>query len=93
MLTFMAKREHELYADAMVRRYAHYRERHSAWIISRSVYWSIYIIVIALLLIYFDALGLTITMFLGFSLLLFAVMLIVFSLTHSLHLKFMKRYG
>jgi hypothetical protein len=77
----------------VVERMLHYRERHQGWHIFRSVYWGIYLLVIGTFLMFYSQLGFTINMFFGSSLILFAVMLILFGLTEALHHKLMKRYG
>ena len=74
-------------------RLLHYRERHQGWHIFRTMYWSIYFIVIGLFLVYYAQIGFTVTLFFGSALLLFAVMLILFGLTEALHHKLMRRYG
>lgn len=74
-------------------RMLHYREMHSGWNIFRFIYWSIYLIVIAIMLIYYTELGLTPNLFLGAAIMMLAVMLILFGLTEALHNKFLKKYG
>lgn len=74
-------------------RMLHYREMHSGWNIFRFIYWSIYLIVVAIMLIYYTELGFTMTLFFGSIILILAVMLILFGLTEALHNKFLKKYG
>ena len=77
----------------IVERMLHYRERHQGWHIFKSVYWGVYILVVGIFLVYYNQLGFTVNLFFGSSLILFAVMLILFGLTEALHHKLMKRYG
>ncbi|MCL4365231.1 MAG: hypothetical protein M1569_02235 [Candidatus Marsarchaeota archaeon] len=74
-------------------RMLHYKERHHAWYVFRSLYWSIYLIVVGLLLVYYVQLGLTLNLFFGTAFLIFAVMLILYGLMEALHHKFMRKYG
>ena len=74
-------------------RLLHYREKHSGWNIFRFMYWSIYLIVIAMMLIYYDELGFTQNLFFGTAILILAIMLILFGLTEALHNKFLQKYG
>ncbi|MDE1768550.1 MAG: hypothetical protein KGH67_05215 [Candidatus Micrarchaeota archaeon] len=77
----------------LMNRFLHYRERHSGWYVFRYMYWSIYFIVVSILLLYYGPLNLTLNLFFGTIVLLFAVMLILFGLTESLHHKFLKKFG
>ncbi|MDE1851930.1 MAG: hypothetical protein KGH69_04565 [Candidatus Micrarchaeota archaeon] len=74
-------------------RMLHYRERHHGWHIFKRAYWAIYLIVISLFLLYYYSIQFTLNVFLGASLLLFAIMLIIYGLAEALHHKLMKRYG
>ena len=76
-------------------RMLHYKERHHGWHIFRTMYWSIYLIVISVLLIYYNQIGFASepTLFFGVAFLLLAVMLILYGLTEALHHKFLKKYG
>lgn len=77
----------------IMERMLHYRERHHGWHIFRTIYWSIYFIVISIFLIYYSQIGFTVTLFFGVTLLVFAIMLILYGLTEALHHKFLKKYG
>ena len=74
-------------------RMLHYKERHHGWHIFRTLYWSIYLIVVSVLLIYYNEIGFTVTLFFGAALMILAIMLILYGLTEALHHKFMKKYG
>ncbi|MGC8710738.1 MAG: hypothetical protein ACP5RF_04005 [Candidatus Micrarchaeia archaeon] len=79
--------------DLWMNRMLHYNERHSGWQIFTSIYWSIFILFVGALLIYYNSLGLNLNLFFGLILFLLGLMVIVFGFTTSLHLKLMKRYG
>ncbi len=70
-----------------------YKERHQGWHIFRALFWSIYFVVMGFMLIYYNAIGFTTTLFLGVAFIIFAVMLILYGLTEALHHKLMKKYG
>lgn len=74
-------------------RILHYRERHSGWNVFRYVYWSIYLTTIAIMLLGYDEIGFTWNTFLGSSIIILVVMLIVYGLTTALHNKLLKKYG
>ncbi len=74
-------------------RQLHYNERHAGWRIFRSVYWSIYLLIVGFFLLSYSSLGLSPQVFFGMDLILLAVMVIVFGLVQALHHKLMKRYG
>lgn len=77
----------------LMQRMLHYRERHHAWHIFRTVYWSIYLLIMGVLLIYYTSLSISVNTLLGIAAILGAVMLIIFGLVESLHHKLMKKYG
>ncbi len=79
--------------ELWMNRNLHYQERQSGWKIFTSIYWSIYLLFVGGLLIFYNALGLTITYFFGIAMFLFSLMLIIYGFTTSLHFKLMKRYG
>lgn len=72
-------------------RMLHYKEKHSGWIIYRSVYWGIYVFVLGALLL--SGAVSTTQGFFGWALLLGAIFLIVNGFAQSLHLKLMKVHG
>ncbi len=76
-------------------RYLNYRSMHTGWLLFRSVYWAIYLLVIGGLLLYYNKLpfGLSLGGFFGVAIVLFAVMLIIYGAAESLHHKLMKRYA
>ncbi|MDE1824241.1 MAG: hypothetical protein KGI00_01490 [Candidatus Micrarchaeota archaeon] len=77
----------------IMQRVLHYRERHHGWHIFKRMYWALYLVVISLFLLYYYSIQFTLNTFLGVSMLLFAVMLIIYGLAEALHHKLMKRYG
>lgn len=70
-----------------------YREKHQGWHIFRTLYWSIFFLVVGAFLVYYTQLAFTATLFFGSVFVIFAVMLILYGLTEALHHKFMKKYG
>ncbi|MDE1860117.1 MAG: hypothetical protein KGH72_00170 [Candidatus Micrarchaeota archaeon] len=79
----------KMYMERML----HYRERHHGWMLFQTSYWAIYITVISIILLSYGDINLTPTVFLGIAGLLLAVMLVIYGMVTSLHLKFMKKYG
>jgi len=84
-VVYNAKEAHE--------RMLHYRERHQGWHIFRTLYWSIFFIVVGMLFIYYSQIAFTPNLFMGTVFIIFAVMLILYGLTEALHHKLMKKYG
>ncbi|MEM3212035.1 MAG: hypothetical protein QXR85_01845 [Candidatus Micrarchaeaceae archaeon] len=76
-------------------RYLNYRAMHSGWITFRAIYWAIYILVIGGLLIFYGkaALPISWSLFLGTSLVLLAVMIIIYGAAESLHHKLMRKHA
>ncbi len=74
-------------------RQLHYKERHAGWRIFRSIYWSIYLLLIGFILLSYTAIGLSPQIFFGIAIILLAVMVIIFGFVQALHHKLMKRYG
>ncbi len=79
--------------ELWMKRMLHYEERHSGWVIFQAIYWSIYLLVIGVLLVSYARLALTVPIFFGISLFVLAIMLIIYGFTRSLHLKLMERYA
>lgn len=78
-----------LYMDRLL----HYQEKHSGWMIFQSVYWGIYLIIAAVLLLYYGQLSLTVPIYFGIMIFVLAIMVIIHGFATSLHLKLMRRYG
>ena len=79
--------------ELWMNRNLHYQERQSGWKIFTSLYWSIYLLFVGALLIFYNPLGLSLTYFFGVSIFLLSLMLIIYGFATSLHFKLMKRYG
>ncbi len=79
--------------ELLMNRMLHYRERQHAWHVFRNLCWGIYAFIIGVILVYYVALNLSLNLFFGIAVLLFAAMFIISGLVESLHLKFMKKYG
>jgi hypothetical protein len=72
-------------------RMLHYKEKHSGWVIYKSVFWGVYIFILgALLLTKITLVG---AAFFGWAFVLFAIFYIVNGFASSLHLKLMKKHG
>ena len=75
----------------------HYMEKHSGWMIFKSIYWGIYVFLLGVLLltVYGSSTGFMVSpaSFVGWALVLFAIFYIVFGFTTSLHLKLMKKHA
>ena len=76
-------------------RYLDYKARHGGWIIFRSVYWAIYLVVLGALLIVNGSGSVLIsgTIFFGVALELLAVMIIIYGAAEVLHHRLMKKHG
>ena len=72
-----------------------YQARHAGWIIFRSVYWALYLMLLGILLIYYSAKGISISLqvFFGWAFTVLAVMIVVYGAAETLHHKLMRRYG
>ena len=77
----------------VMQRYLQYRESHKGWHIFRTLYWSIYFIVMGVLLVYYNSIFSSATTFLGAASLVLAVMLILYGLTEALHHQLMRKYN
>ena len=77
----------------VMQRYLHYRESHKGGHIFRTLYWSIYFLVIGALLVYYNSIFSSATAFLGTASLVLAVMLILYGLTEALHHQLMRKYN
>ena len=74
-------------------RYLDYKARHGGWIIFRSVYWAIYLVVLGTLLIVSGSVPISGTIFFGVALELLAAMIIIYGAAEALHHKLMKKHG
>jgi hypothetical protein len=72
-------------------RMLHYKEKHSGWIIYKSVFWGIYAFALGVLLL--SQVVTTVEGFLGWALMIGAIFVIVNGFAESLHLKLMKYHG
>ena len=72
-----------------------YRDRHAGWIVFRSVYWAIYLLLIGTVLLIASGSGVQLATqtFLGIALFILAIMIIVYGAAEVLHHKLMRRYG
>ncbi|MGC8648372.1 MAG: hypothetical protein ACP5SJ_02630 [Candidatus Micrarchaeia archaeon] len=79
----------ELQYDRML----HYKEKHSGWEIFKGVYWGVYVFILGVLLITKVPAQMAVPKFFGWALSLFAIFIIVYGFSMSLHYKLMKRYA
>lgn len=70
-----------------------YNESLRGWHIFRTFFWSIYLIVIGTMLVYYTSIFTSVTLFFGVAFLVFAVMLILYGLTEALHHQLMRKYN
>lgn len=72
-----------------------YNARHTGWIIFRSVYWAIYLLLLGILLLYYSVnnVGISLQVFFGWAFTILAIMLIIFGAAETLHHKLMRKYG
>lgn len=72
-----------------------YRVRHAGWIVFRSVYWAMYLMMLGVLLLFygFQQVSVSLQVFAGWALALFAVMIIIYGAVEMLHNKLMRKYG
>ncbi|MCL5100795.1 MAG: hypothetical protein M1122_02480 [Candidatus Marsarchaeota archaeon] len=76
--------------DLYMKRMLKYQERHSGWHIFRAVYTALYLFIVAVVLI---TANYSVQTLVGISLLVLALMIIVYGFVASLHLKLMEKYG
>jgi hypothetical protein len=79
--------------DLQYKRLLHFRERHSGWEIFRSIYWGIYVFILGIMLMTLVPVKVTVPQFFGWALALFAIFVIVYGFSISLHYKLMKKYA
>lgn len=79
--------------DPYMKRMLHYRERHSGWYIFRAIYIGVYLLLVGFILMFREALNFSITFSAGVSLVILALMVMLYGFVASLHLKLMKKYG
>ena len=79
--------------ELQYRRLLHYREKHSGWEIFKGIYWGLYVFILGIILMTLVPAKVSILHFFGWVLALFAIFLIVYGFSISLHYKLMKRYA
>ena len=72
-----------------------YNVKHAGWIIFRSVYWAMYLLMMGVLLLYYAAhnVAISLQVFAGLAFSILAMMVIVFGFSEVLHHKLMRKYG
>ncbi len=79
--------------ELWMKRHLYYKEKNSSWGIFKNVYWAVYALFIGIFLMYYPSLNLTVPFFIGISLIIFAIMVVVFGFAEALHNKLMRQYG
>jgi hypothetical protein len=79
--------------ELWMRRRLHYQEKNSGWHIFKNVYWAVYALFLGIFLMYYPVLNLSLPFFAGISLIVFAIMAVVFGFAEALHNKLMHKYG
>jgi uncharacterized membrane protein YjfL (UPF0719 family) len=72
-----------------------YQARHAGWIIFRSVYWALYLLLLGMLLLFYSIQNISISLqvFFGWAFSILAIMIIIYGAVEVLHHKLMKKYG
>ncbi len=91
----MAKKDDVMVVDPSMEfeRMLSYKEKQGIWVMYQTLFWSIYLLSEAILLIKYVPEGMSVVMFSGWSLVMLALFTIIFGVSVTLHLKLMKRYG
>lgn len=76
-------------------RMLNYRVKHAGWIIFRAGYWAIYLLLLGLILLYYSARGVEVSLqfFFGLALSILSIMLILFGFAEIFHHKLMRKYA
>lgn len=71
-----------------------FQAKHGAWIVFRSVYWAIYLLLLGGLLLYYTAQNIQVSLqfFMGYSFSILAMMIILYGAAETLHYKLMRKY-
>jgi hypothetical protein len=83
----------EIDPSMQIKKHAHFREKQSGWEVYKAVYWGIYIFLLGVLMLTAVPKVLNTVGFMGWSLVLFSMFVIIYGLVLQLHLKLMKRYA
>ena len=74
-----------------------YMEKHAGWEIFKMVFWGVYVFIMGLILLVYNKSpptpNISIYGFFGWGLTLFAIFLIIYGFSISLHLKLMRKYA
>jgi hypothetical protein len=79
--------------DIWMDRMLYYNEKHSGWVIFKSVYWAMYLLLVGGFLIFYTSANIPPQTIAGISVVILAIMIIIYGFAQALHYKFMKRYG
>lgn len=75
-----------------IEKHAVFREKQSGWEIYRAVYWGIFVFILGVLLLTAFTTAAEFMLFLGWTMVLLALFVIVYGFVLSLHLKLMKKH-
>jgi hypothetical protein len=72
-----------------------YLAKSSGWIVFRSVYWALYLFLLGILLLYYSAKGISLSLqlFFGWAFTLLGLMIIFYGAAETLHHKLMRKYS
>ncbi len=72
-----------------------YQVRHTGWIIFRSVYWAIYLLLLGTILLYYSVRNIDISLqaFFGYAFTIVSIMIIIYGFAEVLHHRLMRKYA
>jgi len=72
-----------------------YQTRHAGWIIFRSIFWAMYLLIIGGVLIFYSMADVSVSLqfFFGLALSMLAIMMIFYGAAETLHHKLMRKYA
>ena len=71
-----------------------FQAKHGAWIVFRSIYWAIYLLLLGSILLYysFRNIDISLQIFLGYAFSILSIMIIMYGAAETLHYKLMRKY-
>jgi len=72
-----------------------YNDKHAGWIVFRSIYWSMYLLMVGFTLLWYSLqnMQLSLQLFVGYAFSIAAIMMIVYGFAETLHHKLMRKYA
>lgn len=76
-------------------RMINFMAKQSGWIVFRSVYWAIYLLLLGILLLFYSVQQVSVSLqtFFGWAFTILAVMIIIYGAVETLHHKLMRKYS